>query len=36
MTVTLPKPSTKNNAFSLLMVNMVINFSFKCLIFICI
>jgi hypothetical protein len=34
--VTLPKPSTKNNAFSLLMVKMVMNFSFKCLIFICI
>jgi hypothetical protein len=28
------KPSTKNNVFSLLVVNMVINFSFKCLIFI--
>jgi hypothetical protein len=34
--VTLQKPSTKNNAFSSLMVNMVMNFSFKCLIFICI
>jgi hypothetical protein len=34
--VTLPKPSTKNNAFSLLMVKMVMNFSFKYFIFICI
>jgi hypothetical protein len=36
ISVTLPKPSTKNNAFRLLMVKMVMNFSFKCLIFICI
>jgi hypothetical protein len=34
--VTPQKPSTKNNAFRLLVVNMVMNFSFKCLIFICI
>jgi hypothetical protein len=34
--VTLQNHQTKNNAFRLLMVNMVMNFSFKCLIFICI